>query len=140
MRLHLLLVPLLAVGFAGCDQQQTKLLELERQMQAKDKTIADLAHSNNDLQQQLAKLQAGDNSDKMAETISDAVAKRIETQQTTKFDDLKKQLDEIAKLQKTGAPVASDAGPVRGNVPPGAPVPRTTAPSDPSRTRYNFNF
>ena len=139
MRLNLFLVPFLAVGLAGCDQQQTKLLECERQLQAKDKMIADLAHTNNDLQQRLAKLQAGGDSDKLAETITESVAKRLEQQETANFGDIKTHLDEISRLQKAAPVAAAEANPPRGAA-PNAPQPRSSETTDPSRKKYKFDF
>ena len=139
MKLNALFLVLLAAGAAGCDLQQTKLLEFERQFQAKDKTIAELAHTNSDLQQQLAmRPKDGVTSEKLADIVTANVAREVEQQTAGKLDEIKKRLEEISQKLQADTPVANQTG-QRGGTPPPAP-PSNVNPKDPTRVRIPMEF
>ena len=139
MKLNALFLVLLAAGGAGCDQQQTKLLECERQLQAKDKAIGELARTNSDLLQRLeARPQDSITSEKIEDIVTASVTNAMEQQNAGKLDEMKRQLEEISRKLQAGTPVANQTG-ERGVTPPPA-TPSNTNPKDPSRVRIPMEF
>ena len=90
-------------------------------------------------------------SDKVVAAVVEGVSKSVVDQNTTVFNQVKGQLDEILKTVKNGAPVASapaQSGPSTQqpqqpqyqNPPPQATRPTSSAPRDPNAKHFKFNW
>lgn len=146
MRAKFLLLAFLLVGVAGCDQPQTQIAalrtEFERQLKARDNTIAELTRQNGELRSS----QGTAASDKLAEAVTESVSKRLEQQNATGFGEVKTRLDEIIQSLKIGSPNSPTANgpsaPNPGDAPRGGaspPGPNSNV-KDPSRKKYKFDF
>ena len=161
MRTKFLLMAILLVGTAGCDQQQSQILSMrdafDKELKAKDKVIEDLNRKVNDLdqrngqmEQQLIKASGG--SDKVVAAVTEGVSKAVVDQNTTTFNQVKSQLDEILKTLKSGVGVAPSAPSAQGPVanapqqqyqaPPPQPTqrPASSEPRDPNTKKYKMTW
>ena len=134
MKINFLLLGILALGTAGCDLQQNKLLtlreEFNQELKAKDKTVEDLNRKINDLDQRNGALEqrlikeSGGSPDKLAAAITDSVSRSVAEQNALKFAEIKAELGEVLKAVKSGGAIAPASAASSENV----PVTRTATP------------